>query len=151
MRILRGVVLLGVAGGVATLGTVAAGGGVGEVRAALTGALSRACDASAVSDARTLGLALQSVALVEGDLSGVTADALVDWGWTGSATTTARVWVDGERFVVHARDVRPGAATFEVDSGDLVVREVPSGDSWADAPDGELPVDVVVVEGSLPG
>lgn len=129
---------------------VGAGGQLGEVTRAASAVLGPAHDASAGSDVRALGIALQSYALVEGDLGDVTAAELVDWGWTSSPTTTVQVWVDGERFLVRARDVRAGSSTLQVSSEDLAVRALPSVHAWPDAADGDLPVEFVVTPGRLP-
>lgn len=122
-------------------------GGVARTASAVLGP---AHDASAGSDVRALGIALQSSALVDGDLSDVTAAELVGWGWTSSRTTSVQVWVDGERFLVHARDVRPGSSTLQVSSENLAVRAVPPEDAWPDAADGDLPVEFVVTPARLP-
>lgn len=129
---------------------VGTGERLGDAVGNLPAVLGPVYDAAAGSDVRALGIALQSYAMVEGDLSGVTAEELVGWGWTASATTAVRVWVDGERFLVHARDVRPGASTLQVSSEGLAVRALPPDQAWPDAADGDLPVTFVVEAARLP-
>lgn len=149
MHVLRGLALALVAGGVAAVGLTS--GGVPAPARVASAVLGPAYDASAASDVRALGIALQSLALTEGDLAAVTPAELAGWGWAGSRTTTATVWVDGDRFLVQARDVRPGASTLQVSSDDLVVRVLPADRAVPDAADGVLPVELVVVPARLPG
>jgi hypothetical protein len=131
---LAGVVLLG-----ASVAPAAASGSAdhlpGPLRTPVVAAASLfgpAYDVAAGTEIRSLGLALQSRALMEGDLATVTEDELVAWGWTPSETLDVTVRVEGERFVVRARDVRPGASTLQVSSDHLGVRAVPAGDGIAD-------------------
>jgi hypothetical protein len=103
--------------------------------------LSPAYDVVAGSNVRELGLALQSRALFDPDLAGVTAEELGAWGWTPSETLAVTVWVDGDRFVVRGRDIRPGASTLEIRSDRMSVRSVvpvESGSAEPEAPGLEI-------------
>lgn len=150
MGALRGVVGLLVAGAVVAAGPAVAGDRLDRAVRGASSLLAPAYDASAGADLRALGIALQSYALVEGDLTAVTAQELVEWGWTDSGTTTVTVWVDGDRFLAHARDVRPGASTLQVSSDHLAVRALPAGGGVPDGADGDLPVRFDVVRADLP-
>ncbi|KGM13483.1 hypothetical protein [Cellulomonas bogoriensis] len=81
-------------------------------------ALAPAYDASTQANLRHLGVALQSVALVQGDLTGVTPSGLEGWGWVPGEHIDLVVHVDGDRFWAVGQDVRPGAGAFTVTNGD---------------------------------
>lgn len=150
MRALRGTLLLLTAGVVVAAGPAVAGDRFDTAARGASSLFAPAYDAAAGSELRSLGVALQSYALVEGDLAGVTAEQLAGWGWSGSATTTVTVWVDGDRFLAQARDVRPGATTLQVSSDHLEVRALPAGRGVPDGADGDLLVRFDVVRTSLP-
>ncbi|WP_250445681.1 hypothetical protein [Actinotalea sp. C106] len=67
---------------------------------------------------RNLATALQSYALLEGDLDGVTTEELAGWGWEPTGTSAVTLWVDGADFLVVAEDVRPGATAFQLAGGE---------------------------------
>jgi hypothetical protein len=77
-----------------------------------------AYDATTRSSMQDLTSAMESYALVEGDLDDVTVTELAGWGWEPADTTEVTIWVDGDQFRVVARDVRPGSSTFQVSSLD---------------------------------
>jgi hypothetical protein len=72
-----------------------------------------AYDTVTFANLRTLATALQSYALLEGDLTHVTVPDLAAWGWEPGSDTRVTICVSGDEFRVVAQDVRPGAATFE--------------------------------------
>lgn len=81
-----------------------------------------AYDTVTCTSLHNLATALQSYALLEGDLTNVTVPELATWGWEPSGDTQVTIWVSGDQFRVVAQDVRPGAGTFEVTgSGEVPV------------------------------
>lgn len=114
--------------------------------------LAPAYDSVTQSSLRNLSTALQSRAMLEGDLDDLTVAALADWGWTPQGTTAVRIEVDGAAFRVVARDVRPGASTFEV-TADVSASPVAERlDRSAAAAVGLAPVaGVTIAAGSVPG
>ncbi|MBO1753201.1 hypothetical protein J4G33_15445 [Actinotalea sp. BY-33] len=77
-----------------------------------------AYDAVTQASLRNLATALQSYALLEGDLDAVTTAELADWGWEPHGTSAVTLWVDGTDFLVVAEDVRPGGTAFQLEGGE---------------------------------
>lgn len=95
--------------------------------------LAPAYDVGTQASLRNLTTALQSYALLEGDLDAVTVEDLADWGWTPQETTAVTIWVEGSAFRVAARDVRPGAGTFAAEADDGTGPTLGRADAWSDA------------------
>lgn len=126
---------------------VAGSGSHAHLEALARDALAPAYDASTQMSLRNLGLALQSVALVEGDLHDVTTSELAGWGWTPGDHLTVTVHVQDDRFWAVGHDVRPGAGTFAVsNSGGTHVQVSQTEASAALAPE----AGVRIVRGGLP-
>lgn len=109
-----------------------AGSAVAGLLEPATALLAPAYDAAAGVRLRSLGTALQSRALSRPDLADVTVDELTGWGYVDDPAMHVTVWVEGDRFLVRARDVRPGASTLQLSSDDLAVRSLPRADGVAD-------------------
>lgn len=93
-----------------------------DVARSATSLFAPAYDTVTRSSLRNLATALQSYALLEGDLTDVTVPALAAWGWEPADDTRVTIWVSGDEFRVVAQDVRPGASAFEATgSGRLAV------------------------------
>lgn len=93
-----------------------AGGAMHQELPRLTPSLfAPAYDAVTVSGLRNLAVALQSYALFD-ELEDVTVTELRGWGWEPSRTGAVTIWVHDDEFRAVARDVRPGAGTFQVSS-----------------------------------
>lgn len=109
---LRGLVTaLVVATAVGGAAQTGAAGTVGETARSL---LAPAYDAVTVSSMRNLAMALQSYTLLEDGAVGVTVEELAGYGWVPQDTTAVVIHADDAGFRAVARDVRPGAGTFEV-------------------------------------
>lgn len=81
-----------------------------------------AYDTVTCASLRNLATALQSYALLEGDLTSVTVPELATWGWEPSGESQVTIWVSDDEFRVVAQDVRPGAGVYEATgSGDVAV------------------------------
>jgi len=124
---------------VAVAALLAAGGLVhGDVLRGAQALLAPVYDVVSQTSLRNLAIALESYALMEGDLDEVTATELARWGWEPGATTDVTIWVAGEQFRAVVRDVRPGAAAFEVirtsDAAGIAVHKVDVPAASADTP-----------------
>jgi hypothetical protein len=147
----RLVTLLGVTGALAVAGvTHPALPGAERVPVAAQALLAPAYDVVTQSDLRNLAMALQLEALATGDLTGLGPADLAELGWTSSGTSAVTIWVAGDRFLVVARDTRPGASAFTVANGPegLAVRPLADGATLPGAVRVDVGVTVVPV-GSL--
>lgn len=93
------------------------------------------------SSLHNLATALQSYALMEGDLSGLTLADLAEWGWEPGDTTQVTIWVSGDEFRVVARDVRPGASAYQATGGadvEILLARLDDAPASATAPGFEL-------------
>lgn len=88
-----------------------------DVARGAQGLFAPAYDTVTRSSLHNLATALQSYALMEGDLSRLTLADLAEWGWAPGDTTQVTIWVSGDEFRAVAQDVRPGASAYQATGG----------------------------------